>query len=448
MRALVLAFDRLSLSYIGCYGNTWIETPQLDRLAAQSVVFDRCYAADVSEAPRISAWWSGPGAPTAEAASGIYLVDALRAAGVRTTLCIERGSSAQGSAAFDEMLEIDGIDAADAPARERPFARLVANAVDCWQRQSRSAEQSLLWVAARGVPSPWLPPREVAGIYWDEFFDAESLRLALKAATENETIAAGGDSAFDPEQSLVDALPKLAETGLLTRGIVPELEEFQVLNRMVYAAYVSAIDASCGTLLDAVSATATNDLLLIVTATAGDLLAPHPCMERGCPPIVDALVHVPLIVRTGAGEAVGSRRGALVSTTDIPATLAAWFQLPASAARGESRDLLPMMRCEADVQRQEVTFGADGIGWGVRTPDFSCLCALEHDPGCAAPRLGRPWLFSKPDDAADYLDVADQNPAVAESLAAHIAAETGILPAQAPNSVASAAPRNPLRRGR
>ena len=39
-RAIVISFDRLPLGYLGCYGNDWIETPHLDRLATQSVLFD------------------------------------------------------------------------------------------------------------------------------------------------------------------------------------------------------------------------------------------------------------------------------------------------------------------------------------------------------------------------------------------------------------------------
>jgi arylsulfatase A-like enzyme len=343
----------------------------------------------------------------------------------------------QWNTAFDEIRENDGSDAAEAPARDRPFARLVADAVDCWQRQSPGTEPSLLWVASRGIPSQWLPPPEIAGIYWEEFFDAESLRLVLAAATGNESLVV--DTTIDPEQSLTAALPGLVETGLLKRGVVPELEEFEALNRAVYAAYVSAIDAWCGTLLDAISATPPDDLLLIVTAASGDLLTPHPCVERGCPPIVDSVVRVPLIVRIGAGEPVGSRRGGLVSTADIPATLAAWFQLPEHTRPGDSLDLLPMIRCEADSVRESVLFGAEGTGWGLRTGEFSCLCAMEQGPAGVPPRLGRPWLFSKPDDAGDFLDVADQNPAVAESLAARISAVTGIAVGQAPDPVATAA---------
>src|SRR5262245_8382510 len=44
MKALVLVASGLHLGYIGCYGNEWVATPALDRLAAEGVVFDQHYA--------------------------------------------------------------------------------------------------------------------------------------------------------------------------------------------------------------------------------------------------------------------------------------------------------------------------------------------------------------------------------------------------------------------
>ena len=41
MNAICLVVDRLHAGYLGAYGNTWIETPALDRLASRSAVFDR-----------------------------------------------------------------------------------------------------------------------------------------------------------------------------------------------------------------------------------------------------------------------------------------------------------------------------------------------------------------------------------------------------------------------
>src|SRR5688572_23505202 len=50
MHAVVVTFDHLSLNFLGCYGNTWIDTPHFDRLAAGCVVFDNAYG--TCRAPR------------------------------------------------------------------------------------------------------------------------------------------------------------------------------------------------------------------------------------------------------------------------------------------------------------------------------------------------------------------------------------------------------------
>src|SRR5215475_3007457 len=38
---ICIAIDRLSAGYLGAYGNTWVSTPAIDRLTAQSFVLDR-----------------------------------------------------------------------------------------------------------------------------------------------------------------------------------------------------------------------------------------------------------------------------------------------------------------------------------------------------------------------------------------------------------------------
>jgi arylsulfatase A-like enzyme len=44
MKILVLHTSALNLGYVGCYGSDWVDTPNLDRLAAEGVVFDRHFA--------------------------------------------------------------------------------------------------------------------------------------------------------------------------------------------------------------------------------------------------------------------------------------------------------------------------------------------------------------------------------------------------------------------
>src|SRR5947208_1401414 len=93
MRVLVLVIDRLPLGYVGCYGSDWVETPALDRLAAEGVVFDQHHADRPDAAGARRAWRTGryhfpsPDAadePTPE--GGPDLIALLRGRGVVTSL--------------------------------------------------------------------------------------------------------------------------------------------------------------------------------------------------------------------------------------------------------------------------------------------------------------------------------------------------------------------------
>ncbi len=59
MKAIVFVLRGCSASWLGAYGNEWIATPNLDRFAAEGVVFDR----HISNCPDLTAacraWLSG-----------------------------------------------------------------------------------------------------------------------------------------------------------------------------------------------------------------------------------------------------------------------------------------------------------------------------------------------------------------------------------------------------
>lgn len=185
-----------------------------------------------------------------------------------------------------------------------------------------------------------------------------------------------------------------------------------------FAARIHALDSEFGRWLDERPDVLSDDTLLVVTAAAGAVLFPHPNLAKGCPAIIDPIVHVPLIVRAGPSEQCGTRRRGLVSVVDIEATICAWLGI---AHRREGHSLLPVLRGETERVRDAVMFRREYVGSGVRTEEFSCLMpAGLPSPGAGSDwdfsQPQRPWLFAKPDDAWDMLDVAAQHPDELERL--------------------------------
>jgi len=60
MKILVVVASGLHIGFVGCYGNDWVVTPNLDRLAAASVVFDPPIAANPQADAAGRRWQAGP----------------------------------------------------------------------------------------------------------------------------------------------------------------------------------------------------------------------------------------------------------------------------------------------------------------------------------------------------------------------------------------------------
>ena len=49
--AIVMMFDSLQHNYVGCYGNDWIKTPNMDRFAKEGVLFENAYTEGLPTVP-------------------------------------------------------------------------------------------------------------------------------------------------------------------------------------------------------------------------------------------------------------------------------------------------------------------------------------------------------------------------------------------------------------
>ena len=135
MNAIVLSFDRLPVSFLACYGNNWIETPNFDRFAAQAATFHQHFSESLVLDTVRHAWWSGRyecrrWPPHRED----LLPTALAAQGITVRLLLEadaqKAESTQKLAQqFPDCTElVDGVDGLEVAAEDTPFLRLIARA--------------------------------------------------------------------------------------------------------------------------------------------------------------------------------------------------------------------------------------------------------------------------------------------------------------------------------
>ena len=300
MKAVVIAFDRLSSWLLGCYGNGEICTPSFDRLAAESVVFDQHFGENFDSTAFNHAWWTGRYqfrlTPEQQAACP-HVIDLLRANGVETWLIRESSGKdiVPGQTEFDHSVEFDTISDDD------EFGCRCRNAIDEWASDNQTA--GLLWLQSPGL-TPLGRGRPVAD----------------------------GLGGAEPGESLLSVSERKNS--------------------------VETLDRRLGTVLEILDGTAIEDLLTIVTAASGSLVGDRSDFLSGERFLTEEQIHTPLLIRESDG---GSRRQSLVQTIDLPPTLLDWFGAADRLPRCDGNSLLPLLRGES-TGIHEWLFLGDGAG--------------------------------------------------------------------------------------
>ena len=165
----MIVAEGLHLGYVGCYGNDWLETPHLDRLAAEGIVFDQHYADHPDAAGAAHAWRTGviafpcrKGRTPRPPRPAVNLFQQCRSAGIRTSLVIDEKSQLPGSfrEGWDEMATIPAGD-----RDETSLERLLEAVGDALDRLA-AADNWLLWVELATLLPPWHVPEEFREPYF------------------------------------------------------------------------------------------------------------------------------------------------------------------------------------------------------------------------------------------------------------------------------------------
>lgn len=348
-RAVVVTFDRLPATILGCYGNEWIETPHLDRLAAAGIAADHCFAAAV-------------GPQTAESAfAATSALAHLQERTLSTVMIQETGEQIDFSAThFHTVQSLSGeCDSAVKPD-QIPLANLVRAAKNAWQLANGSKTDSLLWLHARGLIIPAQPPAGFAELYQDEFED-RGVKFDELSETDRQShpsVAAGMMSLFDHWLG----------------------ELFQAIHA---------------------SESAAEPTLIIVTAAQGAPWQPHPDSLGPLDELRSQSVQPPLILHALRDDRLanlaGLRSNALLSTADVGPLLEWWFS--------GNRECDPLARCADQHQDRVITRSAHG--WTrVSTTEWGAILPATADES------SKPALFHKPEDHWEVNNVAGMFPDV------------------------------------
>jgi arylsulfatase A-like enzyme len=372
--ALVLVIDRLGSSYLGPYGNTWIETPAWNLLASRSMLVESALNDSSDLSALYHSYWQGRHAFSARHTQDVpTLAELLAEQHVQSWLVTDEPSVAEHAAArdFHERVVLPPGELREAEHVEQTqLARLFATAIDVLEQ---ARPPFLIWVHARAMQGPWDAPYE----------------LRCRFAEEE-----------DPDPPRFVGPPEC----WLSEDYDPdELLGYQ----QAFGGQVSLLDTCLGILLEALwSSPASDTTALLATAARGYPLGEHRyvgCTER----LLQAeLLQVPWLLHCPQGEGAALRTQQLVQPPDLYPTLLEWFEVALPDLPLWGRGALPRTLEVEPPGARDRAGSVDGRQRALRVPAWF----LRHDAA------GKSLLYVKPDDRWECNEIADRCQDVAVQL--------------------------------
>ena len=423
MNIVLVIFDSLRKDCVGAYGSPpWgrVSTPQLDRLAQESIVFMRAYPNVLPTLPARVALYTGrqlyPFAGGETRLRGDFvgapgwgpipedwttLAEQLSVAGYRTALISDLYHQFKPSKnfwrGFDQWTflrgqEADPASSGPAPTDAELDGWLPPELQALWAHQE-DADERAAWTRdfARRCLLNVLPRRSEADFYPARVFTEAALWLEQNQDAERFFLTV---ECFDPHEPWV--VPEhyrrmyLAEDGpeqvLSLYGSTDGMDEYLLTRtRANYRGSVTQCDRWLGHFLEAMrSLGRLEDTLLLVVADHGHSLGDGQYLGKCGYPSRPEVFDLPLLVRLPGGERGGETDLRFVQHVDISASV-----LDAAGLDSDQLDGRPLLRPGGGV-RDHVT-----VGWG------SAPTVIDE----------RWWLNCKADGSGVFLhDLAEDDP--------------------------------------
>lgn len=401
MNVLWIVIDCLRRDHLGCYGYARNTSPNIDRLARDSVRFDQMISPHIPTQPAHTTLFSGRDVFDHQiVAQGGHqeldpeirlLPDLLRERGYFTAAVDNIGRWIEP--AFERYEKYPRWNH-DGTLPWRNGEEVTARAMSCLreasERRNRSGQPFLLFLHYWDPHTPYLPPPPFDRMFYpgdEKAAHHTSMDPVWRSPWFANYFAEWLEGVRDVEFVKAQYDAGIAYSDACLSDILSRLEELRLADETV----------------------------VIVQSDHGEELDEHGCWfdHHG---LYETNVSVPFILRLPGGRHAGRTVPQLVSLLDIAPTVFELVGDPGAAGKLPGRSLLPMIG-EGNAAGRDAVYLTECTwmrkrGW--RTPEWKLIEALEADI------YGKPAveLFHLPSDPMEQLNLAEQNPAVVAELSA------------------------------
>jgi choline-sulfatase len=330
---LLIMSDEHNASVMGCAGNEIVQTPHLDHLAQDGVIFDSCYCNSPLCVPsrlsftsgkyvsRVGAWNNGCWLPSDHYPSVPHL---LNSAGYESFLCGKMHYDATRRYGFREIGgEMNQATKTGHGARRDPDDLKADPTLSPRFKEFHTGDESNVLDHDRAVTAgtvEFLRNRKVtdkpffllAGYLAPHFplIVPEKYWEAYKGKVPMPVIPEG----------FLETLPLNYKHLRIGFNVEEVPEEIVRKGRELYYGFVQWLDEEIGKVLDVLDAAGlAEDTVIIYTTDHGENMGEHGLWWKNC--LYDSAARVPLIVRWPKRWAGGQRRGGACSLVDVAKTV-------------------------------------------------------------------------------------------------------------------------------
>lgn len=398
---IVMMFDSLQFNYVGCYGNTWIKTPNMDRLAREGVLFENVYIEGLPTVPCRRAMHTGRFTLPSKGWAPLDMDDTTIAdlcwgRPIDTALVFDcpnyRLPKFGYTRGFDKVYFVHGHEGDETYyATDSLCHHNVDDYIDekTLKAVTEKYGQGFVDVTRKEIENN-LRMREHTGYKRHVEFTIPKAIEYLEQVDRNKQFFLWIDS-FDPHE-LWDA-PSVYNPDMKcpydpdyqgkdefapfpgpVEGVYTDEQLHHV--HMLYAEIVTLCDTMLGKLLDAVRRLGfeQNTLFLMVSdhgEPMGRKEHGHGIMRKCRPYPYEELVHAPMILRC-PGVKAGQRIKDFVQSVDVAPTVCDWLGIGIHPSM-QGKSLLPLVRGEVDNFRKFAIAGYHGKSCAIYTKDWSYI---------------------------------------------------------------------------